>query len=103
MKGEVHTMEFMADTVHAAMETLGIGRAVVVGHSMGGYVALEMLRKYPEAFAGLVLFHSTPNQNVYKRQVKMRARLGSRFSARSCCVSAEASRSRQRISSLSGV
>ena len=61
-------MEFMADTVHAAMETLGIGRAVVVGHSMGGYVALEMLRKYPEAFAGLVLFHSTPNPDSEKKR-----------------------------------
>ena len=68
VKGEVHTMEFMADTVHAAMETLGIGRAVVVGHSMGGYVALEMLRKYPEAFAGLVLFHSTPNPDSEKKR-----------------------------------
>ena len=29
VKGEVHTMEFMADTVHAAMETLGIGLSLI--------------------------------------------------------------------------
>ncbi len=68
VKGEVHTMEFMADTVHAAMEALGVGRAVVVGHSMGGYVALEMLRKYPETLAGLVLLHSTPNADSEKKR-----------------------------------
>ncbi len=33
--------------------------AVVVGHSLGGYVALEMLRQRPENYSGLVLFHST--------------------------------------------
>ena len=44
IKGEIHTMEFLADTVHAALDTLGIERAILVGHSMGGYVALEFLR-----------------------------------------------------------
>lgn len=61
VKGETHTMEFMADTVHAALETLGVDKAVVVGHSMGGYVALEYLRKYPGSVSGIVLFHSGPN------------------------------------------
>lgn len=60
VKGEIHTMEFLADTVKAAMDYVGMDRAVVVGHSMGGYVALELLRKYPQAVAGIVLFHSGP-------------------------------------------
>lgn len=32
---------------------------VLIGHSLGGYVALEMIRRNPEKFRGLVLFHST--------------------------------------------
>lgn len=60
VKGPVHTMEFLADTVHAALSEQGVDRCVVCGHSMGGYVALEMLRKYPESLAGLILFHSMP-------------------------------------------
>lgn len=68
VKGEIHTMEFLADTVHAAMETLNIPRAVIVGHSMGGYAALEVLRKYPETVAGLVLFHSTPDADTEKKR-----------------------------------
>lgn len=68
VKGEIHTMEFLADTVHAVMQSLGIERAVVVGHSMGGYVALEMLRKYPEALAGIVLFHSSPEADSEKKR-----------------------------------
>jgi len=36
-----------------------IGRCVLVGHSLGGYVALAMAGQAPERFAGLGLFHST--------------------------------------------
>lgn len=68
VKGETHTMEFLADTVRAALDTLDVQRAVLVGHSMGGYVALEFLRKYPDRLAGLVLLHSTPNADSEKKR-----------------------------------
>lgn len=35
------------------------GDAVLIGHSLGGYVALAMIEKRPDLFAGLGLFHST--------------------------------------------
>lgn len=59
--GEVHTMEFLADTVAEAMATLGIDRYTVVGHSMGGYVALALCARHPEQLDGIVLLSSTPN------------------------------------------
>lgn len=68
VKGEVHSMEFMADTVHAALETLGVGKTVITGHSMGGYVALEYLRKYPESVSGIALFHSGPNADSEEKR-----------------------------------
>ena len=34
-------------------------KIVLVGHSMGGYIALAYAEKYPEDLAGLGLFHST--------------------------------------------
>jgi pimeloyl-ACP methyl ester carboxylesterase len=46
VQGETHTMEYLAECVALAMEALGIERYSVVGHSMGGYVALAMLDKY---------------------------------------------------------
>lgn len=36
-----------------------IDQSVIVGHSLGGYVALAMAEQAPERFAGLALFHST--------------------------------------------
>lgn len=62
--GETHTMEFLADTVAAGIRALGIGRCTVVGHSMGGYVALALCERHPELLDGLVLFSSTPNPDT---------------------------------------
>ena len=45
--GEVHTMDFLADTVADALTALGIGRCTLVGHSMGGYVALAFCERHP--------------------------------------------------------
>ena len=41
--------------VRAAMDAAGLTRAVVVGHSAGGAIALEAALAYPDRVAGLVL------------------------------------------------
>src|SRR6056297_1191352 len=48
--GYVHTMEDMADAVLAVLIHLKIEKAHVVGHSMGGYVALALAEKAPQLF-----------------------------------------------------
>ena len=60
VKGETHSMEYLADTLAYALDALGVERATVVGHSMGGYVALAFAEKYPLRLDGIVLLHSTP-------------------------------------------
>ena len=48
-------MEDMAEDVRGLMQSLSIEHAVLVGLSMGGYVALAFYRKYPDAVRALVL------------------------------------------------
>ena len=57
--GYVHRMERIAKVVKDVMDEIGLRRYTVVGHSMGGYVALAFAEKYPEHVSGLCLFHST--------------------------------------------
>ena len=48
----------MADCIKSVMDNEGIKRAVIAGHSMGGYVGFEFAARYPERLAGLSLVHS---------------------------------------------
>ena len=72
VKGEIHTMEYLARVVHDALQTLGIERAVVVGHSMGGYAALAFAETYPQMCEGVVLFSSTPNADTEQKRENRR-------------------------------
>jgi pimeloyl-ACP methyl ester carboxylesterase len=72
VKGEVHTMPFVADVVHGAMQVLGVDKALIVGHSMGGYVALEFINRHPEAATGIVLLHSGPNPDTEEKRENRR-------------------------------
>jgi non-heme chloroperoxidase len=45
----------MAADVAAVIDALGLGRAVVAGHSMGGWVAQQVAIEYPERVLALVL------------------------------------------------
>jgi pimeloyl-ACP methyl ester carboxylesterase len=50
----------MADDFEAAFEALDLGRMVLVGHSMGGRVAMRLAGRMPEKLAGLVIVDSGP-------------------------------------------
>jgi pimeloyl-ACP methyl ester carboxylesterase len=63
-----HTMDAYADAVCAVLNELDLSKAVLVGHSMGGYAALAFAAKYPERLAGLGLFHSHPFADPPERQ-----------------------------------
>lgn len=61
---EVIGIDYMADTVAAVLQIAGIEKCTVVGHSMGGYVAVALAVNHPEKVEGLVLFHSSPNADT---------------------------------------
>jgi 3-oxoadipate enol-lactonase len=58
------SMESHAADVLALMTHLEIGRAVVVGLSMGGYIAFALLRAAPARVAGLVLANTRPSPDA---------------------------------------
>jgi pimeloyl-ACP methyl ester carboxylesterase len=66
--GYVHSMEDNADVVHEVLSNLRIRKAVFVGHSMGGYVALAFAELFPESIKGLVLLNSTSRADSDERK-----------------------------------
>lgn len=57
--GYIHSMEEQAAAVATVLFTECIEKCVVIGHSMGGYVALTLAEKQADLVKGLLLFHST--------------------------------------------
>jgi pimeloyl-ACP methyl ester carboxylesterase len=53
------TIDKIADLMWQWLTELGITNPVIVGHSLGGYVALAMANQRPQAVPGFSLFHST--------------------------------------------
>ena len=66
--GYVHSMEDNADVVHEVLSNLRIRKAILVGHSMGGYVALAFAELFPESIKGLVLLNSTSRADSDERK-----------------------------------
>lgn len=67
--GYVHSMEDNAYAVHAVLAELRIRKAIFVGHSMGGYVALAFAELYPDFVKGLVLLNSTAKADSDERKL----------------------------------
>jgi pimeloyl-ACP methyl ester carboxylesterase len=67
--GYIHSMEDNAAAVHAVLAELRIRKAILVGHSMGGYVALAFAELYPENVKGLVLLNSTARADSAERKL----------------------------------
>lgn len=52
---EVFTMRLMAEDLRELMDNLELDKAILVGHSMGGYVTLSFAHAYPAYLTGLGL------------------------------------------------
>jgi pimeloyl-ACP methyl ester carboxylesterase len=72
--GYIHTMELFAETIAAVLKALRIRKCILVGHSLGGYIALAFAEKYPQKVKGLCLMNATSNEDTLERKaLRLRA------------------------------
>lgn len=53
------TMDILADDIAALLAHLDIDQATIFGHSLGGYVTLELVERHPKLVKKFSLIHST--------------------------------------------
>ncbi|MHA1466524.1 MAG: alpha/beta fold hydrolase [Promethearchaeota archaeon] len=56
----LYTMEMLADDIKSLMDYLKIEKAHIVGRSMGGMIAQELVLKYPKLVEKLILITTSP-------------------------------------------
>ena len=72
--GYMHSMEVFAETINAVLKHLRIRKCILIGHSLGGYVALAFAEKNPQKVKGLCLMNSTSNDDDDERKtLRLRA------------------------------
>lgn len=57
--GYVHSMEDQAEMIKQLLDHLNLKRYAMIGHSMGGYIALAFADMYPKPLTALCLMNST--------------------------------------------
>nr|WP_294788251.1 alpha/beta fold hydrolase [uncultured Flavobacterium sp.] len=67
--GYVHEMEDNAHVVNEVLEHLKVEKAIIVGHSMGGYVGLAFAELYPQKILKLVLQNSTSKEDSAEKKL----------------------------------
>lgn len=72
--GYIHSMELMAKVVETVLSYLKINRYSILGHSMGGYVALALTENNLNKVKALALINSTAQKDsIVKQQNRDRA------------------------------
>ena len=51
--GYVHSMDLFAETVETILKHLRVRKCIIIGHSLGGYVALAFAETHPQKIKGL--------------------------------------------------
>ncbi len=67
--GYVHSMEENANVVQEVLKDLKIQKTTILGHSMGGYVALAFAELYPQHIQKLVLLNSTSKEDSAEKKL----------------------------------
>ena len=71
---QLTTIEDYSEAIKAILDNENITQAVLIGHSMGGYIALALAQKYPHLLKAFGLFHSTAfPDSEEKKQARLKS------------------------------
>ena len=68
---EVNSMERVSGAISSLLNSSEIfSNVVLIGHSMGGYVALDSIKRFPNLFSSVILLHSTPYADSDQKKIE---------------------------------
>lgn len=67
---EIHTIETMMNAVKRTLQSIAIEQFSIVGHSLGGYVALNLIESNDDFTGKLILLNSHPWEDSPKKKME---------------------------------
>ena len=67
-KPEDFSFEYQGEVIANFIKSQNIKQPVLFGHSMGGYIGLEVLKNHEDLLSGFCLFHSHPFQDSAQKR-----------------------------------
>lgn len=67
--GYHHSMALMAQVLYTVLKQERIRKAMLVGHSMGGYVAIAFAQQFPDMVKGLIMFFSSAEPDMPSKKI----------------------------------
>ncbi len=71
-----NTIEAYAEDVYGMLQSALVEKAMLIGHSMGGYIALAFAERHPDMVSSLVLVNSTVLADDEARKIKRQEAIG---------------------------
>jgi len=71
-----YSLDAQADRVSAALDSLGVGRAILVGSNFGASVAMRLAYQHPEHVAAVLSLDGGPIDRSYTAGVSVAMKLG---------------------------
>ena len=65
---DIYSMALFAECIKQLLKELNVDKFTLIGHSMGGYAGLELLKICPEKINHFILFHSTAKADSEKKK-----------------------------------
>jgi len=67
--GYIHTMQDQVQLVKTVLNSLRLRKYILIGHSMGGYVALAFAKSYSDTIKGICLMNSTVTADTKEKRI----------------------------------
>jgi pimeloyl-ACP methyl ester carboxylesterase len=64
-----HSLDVVANSIYDWMKKKNISESIIIGHSLGGYVALEIAKRFPNIVSAIGLIHSTALEDTIEKKL----------------------------------
>ena len=64
-----HSLDMVSNSIYDWLKKKNISECIIIGHSLGGYITLEIAKKFPNIVSAIGLVHSTALEDTIEKKL----------------------------------